>query len=347
MARRMQPGGTSKANLPNLGTFVRSLFGKVVLLVFILVIVVIGIPVFSYGLSVGGNVLPGVTRFFTSISAPKAAFTPTPLPPLSEALPQPGSVSYTVQDGDSCVSILAFAMHMDASGTVFSDSKPETVQALNETLKQDCHALQPGMVLSLSPHYPLVAVGGTVLKIESSTPQQVLPTPLIQVQQPDDGQAPAADCSGGCKLTVRLNSQAQTFLSVETDLPVRIGSWVWAQAMLPRKSVSDFADYPYTDPGLSYNGMMLRACDFQVDNQHDDQSALCQQLKPNTIVTDEGSWLLGVTGQGALDHWHYPINVPAGTRVLLWLTLDHGELTFKPGNDVYRYNETRHLYEKL
>src|SRR5689334_16680820 len=188
MARRIQPGGTPKTNP---GIFLRSLFGKLFLLTFIGVVVLIGIPLFTYGSRIGINVMPSVTQFFSKLSAPPSPPTPTPLPPLSDPLPQPGSVLYTVQDGDSCVSILAFEMHMNSAGTVFSDAKPETVKALNDTLGQDCHKLQPGMTLPLSPHYPLTALGGVVLKIESLTPQQLLPTPLIPIHQEDDTQ-PAA-----------------------------------------------------------------------------------------------------------------------------------------------------------
>ena len=56
-------------------------------------------------------------------------------------------------------------MRMANAGQVFSDVNPNTVKALNSALGQDCHALQPGMVLPLSPQYPLIALGGVVQKL--------------------------------------------------------------------------------------------------------------------------------------------------------------------------------------
>jgi len=117
--------------------------------------------------------------------------------------------------------------------------------------------------------------------------------------------------------------------------------------MLARKTVSGFAAYPYADPHASLNGMSLRACDFQVDTIHDDNSLSCDQLTPNTIDIDGGSWLLAAAGPSGLDHWHYKLHANPGTRLLIWLTQQHGQLTFRPGNPVYRYNETTHLYVKF
>jgi hypothetical protein len=221
--------------------------------------------------------------------------------------------------------------------------KPETINALNASLGQDCRTLQPGLVLPLSPQYPLIAFGGQVLKIEATTPQQVLPTPLIHVTSVPDF---TVDCSGGCLLTVRLTSQVQVHLLVQTTLPIRVGSWVWTQAALARKSVPGFDTYPYADPDASLNGMSLRACDLQVDNTHDNNSLSCDQLTPNTIDADGGAWLFSVIGPGALDHWHYQLHLPLGTRVLLWLSNENGDLKFHPGNAVYRYDDASHVYVK-
>jgi hypothetical protein len=255
-------------------------------------------------------------------------------------LPQAGSLLYTAQGGDSCDSILTYQMRMADAGQVFSDVNPATVKALDASLSQDCHALQPGMTLPLSPQYPLVAIGGVVLKINALTTQQVLPTPLIKTSN----QQFPADCTGGCILTVRLAPQVQINLTVQTVLPIKVGSWVWAQAMLARKNVKDFPNYPYADPRASFNGMSLRACDFQVDDVHDDNSLACDQLLPNSIDDDNGAWLLSVTGPGALDHWHYGIHLLVGTRVLLWLSNDNGVLKFHKGNPLYTYDEKTHVY---
>jgi len=148
-------------------------------------------------------------------------------------------------------------------------------------------------------------------------------------------------------LTVLIAPGVQVHLSVETTLALHTGSWVWTQAMLTRKAVAGFANYPYVDPAASLNNMSLRACDFQINSTHDDSSISCSQLDPNTIKTDNGAWLVGVTGSSALDHWHYPIHAPAGTPVLLWLSADNGSLKFQPGNSVYRYDNVAQKYVNL
>jgi hypothetical protein len=118
--------------------------------------------------------------------------------------------------------------------------------------------------------------------------------------------------------------------------------------MYPRKSVPGFASYPYADLASSLNGATLNVCDFQVNDTHDDNSLSCEQLTPNTISDDGGAWLYGVTGKGALDHWGYNLSQPDGTRVLLWLTADsNGNLSFRRGNPVYRYDATLHLYVQV
>jgi hypothetical protein len=264
---------------------------------------------------------------------------------LLSKLPQPGSLLYTVQVGESCDEILAVHMGMVDAGQIFSDANPNTVKALSNVVGQNCDNLQPGMVLTLAPHYPLIAFGGLVLKIDATSPQQVLPTPLINV---GEQQEVGVDCSSGCMLTVRIAANVQVHLLVQTTLTIHVGSWVWAQAMLAHKSVPGFDNYPYVDPTASLNGMSLRVCDFQVDNTHDDNSLSCSQLLPNTITDDGGAWLLGVTGPNALDHWGYSLHLPAGTQVLLWLSVDNsGNLRFHKGNPVYRYDDASHVYIKV
>lgn len=315
------------------------------LFILIPILLALAIPTFYLGTHAGQKVLPSMTNFFYNLGGPPPTATPTPLPPFPSILPQVGSQLYTVREGDSCDEMLAVQMRMRDAGTIFSDVKPNTVKALNASIGQDCHALQSGMVLILSPQYPLIALGGQVLKVDITSPQQVLPTPLINVNHQ---QQLGIDCSAGCLLTVRLAPGVQVQLSVQTALPVKVGSWVWAQAQLARKNVKGFAGYPYADPLATLNGMSLRACDLQVDNAHDDNSLSCDQLQLNTIDDDGGAWLFGVTGQSSLDHWRYPLHLPAGTRILLWLTSNpNGDLRYKPGNPVFRYNDTTHMYVKV
>ncbi len=341
MARQFRPRSTSKDNLRIIA---RSIPWK--LLVLLPVLIGVAIPAYLYSARAGNTVLPAITGWFYTLSnAAPPQPSPTPLPPLPSILPQVGSISYTVGGGDSCDSILAYHMHMYSAGEVFSDVKPETVRALDQTIGQNCHRLQPGMQLSLSPQYPLVALGGELLKIEGATPQQVLPTPLIKVSHQAEDYSP--DCSSGCMLTVLIARGVQVHLSVETTLALHTGSWIWTQAMLSRKAVPGFANYPYADPTASLNNMLLRACDFQINSTHDDGSISCSQLDPNTIKTDNGAWLVGVTGSSALDHWHYPIHAPTGTRVLVWLSYDNGSLKFQPGNSVYRYDDGSRMFVKL
>lgn len=339
MARRIHPRNTPRGMLRRVTRFPWQL------LIIVPLLVILAIPTFLYMFRIGGKVMPSVTQLFYKLSDPGSSVIVTPQPSLSVALPQVGSTLYTVQTGDSCDSILAFQMNMQAAGEVFSDANPGTVQALNSTLGQDCHVLQPGLVLSLPPQYPLVALGGVVLKIESTTTQQVVPTPLINV--PDQEQQ-GPDCSDSCKLLVRVNPHTRVYLTVKTALSIHIGSWVWAQAMLARKTVAGFSNYPYANPKASLDGMVLPVCDFQVDDTHDDNATLCQGLTPNTIKADQGAWLLSVVGPGALDHWHYALpHLPVGTRVMIWLSLNSGNLTFQGGNPVYRYDDGSHLYIKV
>jgi hypothetical protein len=313
------------------------------LLLLIPVLLIVSFPVFLFGTGAGQRLLPALTTYFYNLGNPPTPVA-TPYPAFPAVLPQPGSLLYTVQVGDNCDAILSTQMHMADAGQIFSDSTPANVKALDNAIGQDCHALQPGMVITLSPHYPLIALGGIVLKVEPSSTLQPLPTPLINVTQQQTG----IDCSTGCRLQVRITPKVQVALNVQTTLLVRAGSWVWAQAMLPRKAVAGFDAYPYADASASLNGAAMRVCDFQVDNTHDDNALSCSQLLPNTIVDDGGSWLFGVAGSGSLAHWRYPLRLPTGARVLLWLSLDnYGNLVYRKGDPVYRYDEQTHVYARV
>ncbi|GAC1661192.1 MAG: hypothetical protein PVS3B3_31670 [Ktedonobacteraceae bacterium] len=338
MARRFRPQTTPGENVRIVS---HSIPWK--LLILIPLLIVLAVPTYLIAASAGKNVIPGITKFFYGLSVAPSPATPTPQPAYPTVLPQPGSLLYTVQSGDSCDSILTYQMRMANAGQVFSDVNPNTVKALNASLGQDCHALQPGMVLPLSPQYPLVAFGGVVQKIDATSPQQVLPTPLIKTS----GQQLPADCTGGCMLTVKVAPQVVVHLLVQTTVIIKVGSWVWTQAMLARKTIANFPDYPYADPGASLDGMTLRACDFQADDIHDDNSLSCDQLIPNSIDNDGGTWLLSVVGPSALDHWHYGVHLPAGTSVLIWLSSVNGVLKFRKGDPLYKYDPGAHVYVKV
>ena len=310
------------------------------LLLLLPVLLVIAFPVFLFSTSAGQRLLPALTNYFYKLESP-ATPAPTPYPAFPAVLPQGGSLLYTVQQGDNCDEILSTRMHMADAGQIFSDAAPATVKALDNAIGQNCHALQPGMVITLSPQYPLIALGGIVLKVEPTSSLQPLPTPLINVPQQQTG----IDCSTGCKLQVRIAPKVQVTLTVQTTLLVHPGSWVWAQAMLPRKTIAGFGNYPYIDPTAALDGATMPVCDFQVAATHDDNGLSCSQLLPNTIIDDGGSWLFGVAGSGSLAHWRYPLHLPNGTRVLLWLSLDNlGNLVYRKGNAVYRYDDATNLY---
>ena len=340
MTRRFQPRSTPAENLR---IVMHSIPWR--LLILLPLLILLAIPAFYYGSNAGQKVFPTMTNFFYNLTGSPSAATPTPFPPFPTTLPQVGSLLYTVQSGDSCDEILFRQMHMADAGTIFTDVKPNTIQALDASIGQNCHALQDGMVLTLSPQYPLIVLGGEVLKVDPTSSQQVLPTPVINVVHQ---QQLGTDCSGGCLLTVRLAPGVQVRLFVQTTLPVKAGSWVWAQAALARKNIKDFDNYPYADPLASLNGMSLRACDLQIDNRQDDNSLSCSQLLPNTIDDDGGAWLFGVTGPGSLDHWGYSLHLSTGTRVLLWLTTDtNGDLKFHQGYPVFRYDDATHVYVRV
>jgi hypothetical protein len=339
MAHHYRPRSTPRENLL---LFLQGIPWKFFVLVPILILA--AIPAFYFGLHVGKHIFPNLTNYFYKLSGPPPSATPTPQPSFSVPLPQFGSILYTVQEADSCDGILSVQMNMTEAGTIFSSALPNTITALNAAVGQNCNDLQPGQVLTLSPQYPLVALGGRVLKVTATSPQQALPTPLINIatQQPS-----GIDCSQGCQLLVEIAPSVQVNLYVQTALPVKVGSWVWAQAALARKNVKDFPNYPYVDPNASLNGMSLRACDLQVDNTHDPNSLSCDQLSPNTIDADGGSWLFGVTSVGGLDHWGYPLHVPPNTPVLIWLTNNNGNLSYHNGNRVYTYDAAMHIYVRL
>lgn len=337
MSRRFRPHSTLTENVK----LVRQILPwRLFLLIPFLLI--FAIPAFLLGTGAGRHLLPNLTTYFYNLANSTPTVIPTPMPPFTQRLPQPGAVIYTVQNADSCDAMLASKMHMADAGQIFSDSNPNTVEALNIALGQNCLNLQPGDVVTLMPQYPLVALGGVVLNVNALSTAQPIPTPLIPVHRE---RQVGVDCSNGCSLTVRVAKGVEVKLSVQTAIPVPVGAWVWAQAMYPRKVITGFTNYPYADPAASLNGSSLSVCDLQINDTHDDNSLSCDQLMPNTIDDDHGAWLLGVTGSGALDHWNYHLHLPSGTQVLLWLSPDsHGNLSYHAGNPLYRYDATLHLY---
>ncbi len=324
----------------NLRAFLHALPWKLFLLVVSLVSV--AIPAYYFGAHAGQKVFPAITGYFYNASGPPPSPTPTPYPAFTTVLPRAGSILYTVQNGDACDEILSSQMHMADAGTIFADAAPQTIQALNASLGQNCDTLQPSDVVTLSPQYPLVALGGLVLSVTPTSPQQALPTPLSNVVSQ---QQLGVDCSGGCWLDVQVAQGVAVHLYVQTSLPVKKGSWVWAYATLARKLVKNFDAYPYADPSASLNGMSMHACDLQVDNTYDSNGLTCNQLSPNTIIDDGGTWLFGVTDPASLGHWGYTLHMPPNTQVLLWLTVNaNGQLSFHKGNPVYRYDAATHVY---
>jgi hypothetical protein len=306
------------------------------------ILLIFAIPAFFLGTGAGHHLLPNLTSVFYNLANPTAIVDPTPMPAYPQVLPQPGSVLYTVQNSDSCDEILATQMRMSDAGQIFADSNPNTVLALNAALGENCAALQPGDQVTLMPQYPLVSLGGLILKVAALSPAQPIPTPLIPVQRQ---QQVGVDCSNGCLLTVRIANNVQVRLSVQTALPVPVGAWIWAQAMYPRKTVAKFGAYPYPDLAATLDGATLRVCDVQINATHDDNSLSCDQLTPNTIDDDGGAWLFGVTGAGGLDHWNYGLHLPPGSQMLIWLSFDsHGNLHYRHGDPLYRYDSVQHLY---
>lgn len=232
-------------------------------------------------------------------------------------------------------------MRMSDAGVVFSDIKPAAVHALSVSIGKDCHALQPGNVLKLSPHYPLVALGGVVMKVVLTNHD------TLSAQQITSQKQGVTDCSQGCSLLVRIAAQVQVHLSVQTGIPLHPGAWVWVQAMLPQQRIKNVDSYPYVSSTASLDGMNMRVCDLQVDQTHDANSSDCNQLTPNTINDDGGAWMFGVTGANSLDHWKFGLKEPPGTQVLVWLSQNaNNQLVYQKGSPVYRYNENTGFYER-
>ena len=339
MAHRFHPRSTPKENLH---IFYRSIPWK--LMVILPIMIVLAVPTFIYGAHAGSGVLSSVTNMFYTLSNISNAPTPTPLPAFPTVLPRVGSIEHVIGEGDNCDAVLTYEMNMLGASEVFSDTNPATVKQLSHDVGLDCHSLQPGMRMRLSPQYPLVALGGVLLKIDPATAREVLPTPLIKIQSKEEY---APDCSKGCLLSVRITPEVKVRLIVHTTLALHPGAWIWTQARLARKEIPGFSQYPYADPNASLNGMTLQACDFQANDTHDDDSAACSDLDPNTIDVDGGSWLFGVTGSNALDHWNFKFHAPPGTQILVWLQDKGGHLSYHGGDPIYRYDPATRLYVKL
>src|SRR5215467_10481501 len=75
-------------------------------------LLILGIPAFLLGTSVGQQILPTLTNDFYNISGSPPLPTSTPLPSFPTTLPQPGSLLYTAKPDDSCDEILSAHMHM-------------------------------------------------------------------------------------------------------------------------------------------------------------------------------------------------------------------------------------------
>src|SRR5436305_2977316 len=113
MARRIHP-----RNTPG-GMLRRAIRFPWQLLIIIPLLVALAISTFLYMSRMGGEIMPLITQLFYKLSDPGSSVIPTPQPSFPMTLPQVGSVLYTVQTSDSCDSILAFQMNMQAAGQVF------------------------------------------------------------------------------------------------------------------------------------------------------------------------------------------------------------------------------------
>ena len=97
MAGRIHPTRTGAGSVPTreyLSILLRMVPWRMHLVPILLII--LALPTFVYGISIGRNIFFGVTHFFYDLSAPSVA-SPTPQPPLLKLLPQVGSVLYTVE----------------------------------------------------------------------------------------------------------------------------------------------------------------------------------------------------------------------------------------------------------
>jgi hypothetical protein len=309
-------------------------------------LILIVIPTYITTERAGSKLVPELTSLFYKATDPNASVAPTALPVFPSVLPLVGTIPYTVQEGDSCDGILAYEMRFTNASEVFSDQKSETVRTLSANLGQDCHKLKPDMPLTLSPQYPLIAFGGKVLHVGSLTSPQAVPTPLITLPH---AERYAPDCTEGCLLSVKIAPRVQVYLTVYTTADIFPGSWIWSQATLARKVVAGFANYPYADPVASLNGMALQACTFQVNGAppQTQTSLSCDDLTAENIHMDGGAWLFSVMSPSALGYWHYPLNVPLNSRVLIWLSRDKTGLTFHAGDPVYRYDQASRSYMKV
>ena len=345
MTRRFLPSDMLRGYglLPKYRSF-SPLTWKVLAVVF--AVLLVAVPTYLTAERAGSKLVPELTSLFYAVSDPNGSLVPTALPAFPPVLSQIGTVLYTVQEGESCDSILSDHMRFANASEVFSDQKPETVQALSANLGRDCHTLDQGMALALSPQYPLIAFGGEVLRVGSLASPQGIPTPLINLPHPEHY---APDCTQGCVLSVKIAPRAQVYLIVSTKSDIFPGSWIWSQAALARKEVPNFNNYPYVDPATSLNGMTLQACDVQVNGAplQSQTSRSCDDLTAKSIHMDGGAWLFGVTAASALDHWHYPLKAPSNSRVLIWLSDSDSGLTFHPGDPAYRYDEALRSYVKL
>src|SRR5260221_12735357 len=98
------------------------------LLIIIPILIIAAIPAFTIGVRLGGRVLPGVTNIFYILGGPAAGPPPTHLPPFARILPQPGSLIYTVQAGNSSDEVLAFKIRMSDEGKILSAANQKNVQ---------------------------------------------------------------------------------------------------------------------------------------------------------------------------------------------------------------------------
>src|SRR5437588_10815723 len=107
MSRSVRPRSSLSDNL--------KLVGHIVpwrLLLLVPFLLAFAIPAFLLGTDAGHHFLPSLTNFFYNLSNSTPSVSPTPMPPLTQTLPQPGAITYTIRDGDACDAVLISQMHL-------------------------------------------------------------------------------------------------------------------------------------------------------------------------------------------------------------------------------------------
>src|SRR4051794_28462527 len=120
MARRFLPSDILRGDglLPK-PLPLRPLTWKVIGVLFAVLIVVV--PTYITAERAGSKLVPKLTSLFYKASDHNGSVAPASLPAFPLTLPRVGTIPYTVQEGESCDSILAYQMRFANANEVFSD----------------------------------------------------------------------------------------------------------------------------------------------------------------------------------------------------------------------------------